>query len=139
MSTYLTLPPSTLLQLMWLASPALPIGGFSYSEGLEAAVNAELVGQEAEAANWLLQQLQLTQARGDMAAIAQAMPAWAQADLPRIAVEMGASDSWWKYGCAAVVGIDTFGESAPASVLLKHFGFTPENVADTVQAVLADC
>ena len=61
------------------------------------------------------------------------------ADLPRIAVEMGASDSWWKYGCAAVVGIDTFGESAPASVLLKHFGFTPENVADTVQAVLADC
>ena len=61
------------------------------------------------------------------------------ADLPRIAVEMGASDSWWKYGCAAVVGIDSFGESAPASVLLKHFGFTPENVADTVQAVLADC
>jgi transketolase len=56
--------------------------------------------------------------------------------LPRIAVEMGVTDGWWKYGCAAVVGIDTFGESAPAPVLFKHFGFTPENVADTVQAAL---
>ena len=56
--------------------------------------------------------------------------------LPRIAVEMGVSDGWWKYGCAAVVGIDTFGESAPAPVLFKHFGFTPENVADTVEQVL---
>ena len=37
---------------------------------------------------------------------------------------------------AAVVGIDTYGESAPAPVLFKHFGFTPENVADTVRAVL---
>ncbi|MFC5523275.1 transketolase [Polaromonas jejuensis] len=58
------------------------------------------------------------------------------AGLPRIAVEMGATDSWWKYGCAAVVGIDTYGESAPAAVLFKHFGFTPENVADTVRKVL---
>jgi transketolase len=56
--------------------------------------------------------------------------------LPRVAVEMGVSDSWWKYGCDAVVGIDTFGESAPAGVLFKHFGFTPENVAATVKAVL---
>ena len=56
--------------------------------------------------------------------------------LPRIAVEMGVTDGWWKYGCAAVVGIDTFGESAPAPVLFKHFGFTPDNVADTVQTVL---
>ena len=57
-------------------------------------------------------------------------------ELPRIAVEMGVSDYWWKYGCAAVVGIDSFGESAPAETLYEHFGFTPENVADTVQAVL---
>jgi transketolase len=56
--------------------------------------------------------------------------------LPRIAVEAGVTDFWWKYGCSAVVGIDTFGESAPANVLFKHFGFTPENVADTVRAVL---
>ncbi|WP_228488206.1 transketolase [Caenimonas koreensis] len=57
--------------------------------------------------------------------------------VPRIAVEMGVTDGWWKYGCAAVVGIDTYGESAPANVLFKLFGFTPENVADTVRVVLA--
>lgn len=56
--------------------------------------------------------------------------------LPRIAVEMGVTDGWWKYGCAAVIGIDTFGESAPAGVLFKHFGFTPENVAVVVQKVV---
>jgi transketolase len=59
------------------------------------------------------------------------------AGVPRIAVEMGSTDGWWKYGVSAVVGIDTYGESAPAPVLFKHFGFTPENVAETVQAVLA--
>ena len=57
--------------------------------------------------------------------------------LPRIAVEMGVTDGWWKYGCAAVVGIDSYGESAPAPVLFKHFGFTPENVANTVRKVLS--
>ncbi|MFT3953828.1 MAG: transketolase [Piscinibacter sp.] len=56
--------------------------------------------------------------------------------VPRIAVEAGVTDGWWKYGCAAVVGIDTYGESAPAGVLFKHFGFTADNVADTVRAVL---
>ena len=58
------------------------------------------------------------------------------AGLPRVAVEMGVTDGWWKYGCAAVVGIDSYGESAPAGVLFKHFGFTPENLADTVQKAL---
>ena len=58
------------------------------------------------------------------------------AGTPRIAVEMGVTDGWWKYGCAAVVGIDTYGESAPAPVLFKHFGFTAENVAETVEKVL---
>ncbi|MBP6779697.1 MAG: transketolase, partial [Ottowia sp.] len=58
------------------------------------------------------------------------------AGLPRIAVEMGVTDGWWKYGCAAVVGIDRYGESAPAGKLFEFFGFTPENVADTVRAVL---
>jgi transketolase len=58
------------------------------------------------------------------------------ANLPRIAVEAGVTDFWWKYGCAAVVGIDTFGESAPAGVLFKHFGFTTQNVVDTVKVAL---
>ena len=58
------------------------------------------------------------------------------AGVPRIAVEMGVTEGWWKYGCAAVVGIDTFGESAPAPVLFELFGFTPANVADTVEKVL---
>ena len=56
--------------------------------------------------------------------------------VPRIAVEMGCTGGWWKYGCAAVVGIDTYGESAPAPVLFEHFGFTPANVAATVLAAL---
>lgn len=80
-----SLAPGALLQLMWLASPALPIGGFSYSEGLEAAVHADHVTTEPQAGDWLVQQLQLSQVRGDMAAIAQALQAWATDDLERIA------------------------------------------------------
>lgn len=58
------------------------------------------------------------------------------AKLPRIAVEAGVTDGWWKYGCAAVVGLDTYGESAPAGDLFKLFGFTTQNVVNTVKAVL---
>ncbi len=56
--------------------------------------------------------------------------------VPRVAVEAGVTDYWWKYGCAAVVGLDTYGESAPAGVLFKHFHLTADNVAQTVRAVL---
>jgi transketolase len=58
--------------------------------------------------------------------------------LPRVAVEAGVTDFWFKYvGLdGAVVGIDTFGESAPAGQLFKHFGFTTENVVTTVKSVL---
>jgi transketolase len=57
--------------------------------------------------------------------------------LPRVAVEAGVTDFWRKYvGLdGAVVGIDRFGESAPAADLFKHFGFTPENVANAVRSV----
>jgi len=58
-------------------------------------------------------------------------------DLPRIAVEAGVTDFWWKYRCDAVIGLDTFGESAPAPVLFKHFGFTVENIVATVRKVLS--
>ena len=73
-----------LLQLIWLASPALPVGGFSYSEGLEAAIDHGLVHDEASCTAWLLDQLLLTQARGDMASIAQAVPAWQAMDRVRL-------------------------------------------------------
>jgi len=75
---------TTALQLMWLASPALPVGGFSYSEGLEAAVDAGLVRDEASAAAWLANQMRLAPARSDLAVLAQAHEAWQRADLARI-------------------------------------------------------
>jgi transketolase len=58
-------------------------------------------------------------------------------ELPKVAVEAGVRDFWRKYvGLeGAVVGIDRFGESAPAGDLFKHFGFTPENVAEAVRSV----
>ncbi len=70
--------------------------------------------------------------RQDAAYKASVLPA----GLPRVAVEAGVTDFWWKYGVSAVVGIDTYGESAPAPVLFKHFGFTPENVVDTVKVAV---
>ncbi len=78
------LPASSLLRLIWLASPALPVGGFSYSEGLEAAVDAALVTDEAQASDWLLAQLQLSQARSDLPVLAQALQAWRERDLARV-------------------------------------------------------
>jgi len=59
------------------------------------------------------------------------------ADIPRIAVEAGVSDFWWKYGCAAVHGVDTFGESAPAAVLYEYFGLTVGEVSKTVKQCIA--
>ena len=55
--------------------------------------------------------------------------------VPRVAVEAGVTDYWRKYvGLdGAVVGMDTFGESAPAGVLFKHFGFSVDNVVAAVR------
>lgn len=74
------LAAGTLLQLMWLASPALPVGGFSYSEGLESAVESGRVTGEAQARDWLLGQLHLSLARSDLAAAAKAIAAWQRDD-----------------------------------------------------------
>jgi transketolase len=59
--------------------------------------------------------------------------------VPRVAIEAGVTDLWYKYvGLdGAVVGIDTFGESAPAGVLFKHFGFTVDKVVAAVKQTLA--
>jgi urease accessory protein len=66
---------AALLRLVWLASPALPVGGFSYSEGLEAAVEAGLVHDEASAGEWVVQQLHVSLARADLAVVVQAVHA----------------------------------------------------------------
>ncbi|MGK6305904.1 urease accessory protein UreF [Variovorax sp. DT-64] len=79
-----SLPAASLLQLIWLASPALPVGGFSYSEGLEAAIEWAGVGNEEAAAAWLADQLHLSLARSDLAVVAQAVGAWRNGDLARI-------------------------------------------------------
>lgn len=79
------LTPHTWLQLMQLASPALPVGGFSYSEGLEAAVESGHVGNEASARDWLLDQLRLALGRADLPACAAALKAWQAKDDARIA------------------------------------------------------
>jgi transketolase len=56
----------------------------------------------------------------------------------RVVVEAAVTDGWWKYAGTqgAVVGIDRFGESAPAGALFKEFGFTVENVVAAVKGVL---
>jgi len=79
-----------LLHLMWLTSPALPVGGFSYSEGFESAVESGLVGSEAEAGDWLRDQLRLGLARNELAVVAKAHSAWGRADVQQI----GALNDW---------------------------------------------
>jgi urease accessory protein len=76
---------SAMLQLMWLASPALPVGGFSYSEALEAAVESGHVTGEAEARVWLRDQLALALARSDLAVASKCFVAWQRHDAARIA------------------------------------------------------
>ena len=58
--------------------------------------------------------------------------------VPRVAIEAGVREGWWRYvaGNGAVIGLDTFGASAPAKNLFEHFGFTPENIVRTVEGLL---
>jgi transketolase len=57
--------------------------------------------------------------------------------LPRVAVEAGVTDGWWKYvrASGAVLGVDSFGESAPAGAVYKHFGLTADNLCAVVRQV----
>ncbi|GAC1533676.1 MAG: urease accessory protein UreF [Ramlibacter sp.] len=83
---------AALLRLIWLASPALPVGGFSYSEGLEAAVEAALVHDEASAGNWLVDQFALVLARADLAVVARGVAAFRARD----ALAVDALDQWMR-------------------------------------------
>jgi urease accessory protein len=75
---------TTLLQLIWLASPALPVGGFSYSEALEGAVEDGLARDEGSVEAWLSNQMALGPARADLPVLARAHEAWARRDLARV-------------------------------------------------------
>jgi urease accessory protein len=100
---------ATLLQLIWLASPALPVGGFSYSEGLESAVEAGRVHDETSAAEWIVQQLHASLARADLAVVAEvardpgraeALDAWVRStretsELRQQVEQMGRSMGEW--------------------------------------------
>jgi transketolase len=58
--------------------------------------------------------------------------------VPRVAIEAGVRDGWWRYvaGNGAVIGMDSFGASAPAKKLFEHYGFTRDNVIRTVEGLL---
>ncbi len=60
------------------------------------------------------------------------------ADIPKLAIEAAHSDFWYKYvgSNGDIVGMTTFGESAPGAVLMEHFGFTTENVVTKAKALL---
>ncbi|MGZ3183917.1 MAG: transketolase [Telluria sp.] len=122
-------------------------GGYVLKEAGDAKVTLIATGSEVELAMHAAGQL----ATEGIAARVVSMPstdvfdrqdaAYKAAVLgrtPRLAIEAGVSDFWYKYvGLeGAVVGIDTFGESAPAGVLFKHFGFTVENVVAKAKAIL---
>jgi transketolase len=57
---------------------------------------------------------------------------------PRIGVEAGSTRGWGHYGCVAALGLDRFGESAPAAALFEHFGLTPDALAALVRQTLAE-
>jgi transketolase len=57
-------------------------------------------------------------------------------NVPRVAIEAGVTDFWWKYRVDAVIGLDRFGESAPAPDLFKFFGITVDNIVAVARKVV---
>jgi len=56
--------------------------------------------------------------------------------IPRVVVEAGVTDFWWKYQPAAVLGLDRFGESAPAAEIFRHVGITAETLVATARTIM---
>ncbi len=119
-------------------------GGYVLAEAPSGAADVVLIATGSEVALALAAQELLAARR--IAARVVSMPSTSVFDrqdasyrrsvlldgVPRVAVEAGSSDLWRKYvGLeGAVVGLDRFGESAPAEALFTHFGFTPERLAE---------
>lgn len=73
-----------LVRLLHLASPVLPVGAYTYSQGLEWAVETELVKDEATALVWIGDVLEQGPARGEAIYLAHMLAAWAGGDRPRL-------------------------------------------------------
>jgi transketolase len=129
---------------------AIRRGGYILSEAVSAPTRALVIATGSEVALALAAQKLLAQEGVPVRVVS--MPSTTTFDrqdaayrdsvltprLPRVAVEAGVPDYWRKYvGLeGAVIGIDRYGESAPASELYKHFGLTPEKVAAAVKSLL---
>jgi transketolase len=122
-------------------------GGYVLSDATGAKVTLIATGSEVE----LAMNAQKALAAEGIAARVVSMPSTNEFDkqdaaykaavlgnTKRVAIEAGVTDGWYKYvGLdGAVVGLDRFGESAPAPLLFKEFGFTTENVVAKVKAIL---
>lgn len=154
-----SLPAHSLLQLMWLASPALPIGGFSYSEGIEASVDATCIATFSEANDWLIDQLHLNLERADLAVVAKAISAWRRGDLTRIdelndwvlqsretselrlqTEQMGRSMlDWWRKQPSFKPGFQTNIQSAQVFLKSPTYPLVFALAASSTQASVRDC
>jgi len=80
----LALRPHALLRLLHLASPSLPVGAYSYSQGLESAIDAGIVKNEAGALTWIADTLDLSVARLEAPVFCRLYAAWASADMAQM-------------------------------------------------------
>ena len=124
---------------------AMRRGGYVLSDRPAASVVLLATGSEVALA---MQAQQLLDARGVSVRVAS-IPcttlfdrqdrAWRDSvlgsGLPRVGVEAGVTRWWGQYGCVAALGVDSFGESAPAADVFRHFGLTAEALADLAQGV----
>ena len=124
---------------------AMRRGGYVLSDRPDASVVILATGSEVALA---MQAQQMLDARGVSVRVAS-IPcttlfdrqdrAWRDSvlgtGLPRVGVEAGVTRWWGQYGCVAALGVDSFGESAPAADVFRHFGLTAEALADLAQGV----